>query len=112
MVQKMFSDDQLIDAMRKFDTAVKEKGLTSAEVALRWVMHHSALTEDALKSHDVPKQYTAADGISDKEARVNKGIFNALSLIINKVKGEGTSSLTEPLLQSDTKIGNGDEMLV
>ena len=46
MVQKMFSDDQLIDAMRKFDTAVKEKGLTSAEVALRWVMHHSALTED------------------------------------------------------------------
>lgn len=46
IIQKMFSGDQLMDAMREFDTAVKQKGLTSPEVAIRWLMHHSALTED------------------------------------------------------------------
>lgn len=32
--------------MKKCDTAVKAEGLSSAEVAIRWVAHHSALTED------------------------------------------------------------------
>ena len=41
----MFSGDQLMNAMREFDTTVKQKGLTSPEVAIRWLMHHSALTE-------------------------------------------------------------------
>lgn len=29
--------------MKRFDSAVKAEGLTSVEVALRWVAHHSAL---------------------------------------------------------------------
>ena len=45
-MNKMFSGDQLVDAMKKFDVAVKEKGLSSPEVAIRWLMHHSALTKD------------------------------------------------------------------
>lgn len=43
IMQKMFSGDQLIEAMNKFDAAVQEKGLTSQEVALRWLMNHSPL---------------------------------------------------------------------
>ena len=46
VMQKMFSGDQLMAAMKEFDAAVKERGLTSVEVALRWLMHHAALTED------------------------------------------------------------------
>ncbi|KAJ4293576.1 hypothetical protein N0V90_008859 [Kalmusia sp. IMI 367209] len=46
VMQKMFSGDELMAAMKRFDAAVKEKGLTSVEVALRWLMHHAALTED------------------------------------------------------------------
>ncbi|KAF2448661.1 aflatoxin B1 aldehyde reductase-like protein [Karstenula rhodostoma CBS 690.94] len=46
IMQKMFSGDQLIVAMKKFEAAVQEKGLTSREVAIRWLMHHSVLNDE------------------------------------------------------------------
>ncbi|KAF9737400.1 hypothetical protein PMIN03_000913 [Paraphaeosphaeria minitans] len=46
VMQKMFSGDQLMMAVKKFDAAVQEKGLTSPEVAIRWLMHHSVLDDE------------------------------------------------------------------
>lgn len=68
--------------------------------------NQSALTANALKSHNVPEQYKAADGISDEEPRLIKEIVNALSPIINKLQGIEPSGLTEPLLQTDVKMGD------
>jgi aflatoxin B1 aldehyde reductase len=46
VMQKMFSGDELTVAMKKFDAAVQQKGLTSPEVAIRWLMHHSVLNDE------------------------------------------------------------------
>ncbi|KAK8085678.1 Aldo/keto reductase [Apiospora hydei] len=46
MVRKLFGDEDLTSAMKKFDAAVKAQGLTPAEVALRWLTHHSSLEDD------------------------------------------------------------------
>ncbi|KAJ4346715.1 uncharacterized protein N0V89_010647 [Didymosphaeria variabile] len=46
VMQKMFSGDQLMVAMKKFDAAVQAEGLTSPEVAIRWLIHHSVLGDD------------------------------------------------------------------
>lgn len=45
-VRRAFEADDLTNAMRKFDSDVKERGLTPLEVAIRWVVHHSALGDD------------------------------------------------------------------
>ncbi|KAF2646793.1 putative oxidoreductase [Massarina eburnea CBS 473.64] len=45
ILKTRFDNAVLASAMMKFDTAVKEKGLLPAEVSLRWLVHHSALTD-------------------------------------------------------------------
>lgn len=45
-MQRIFSDNQLHEAMKKFDTEVRALGLSSIEVAIRWAAHHSALGEE------------------------------------------------------------------
>ncbi|ROV88403.1 hypothetical protein VPNG_10297 [Cytospora leucostoma] len=48
-VQKVFGAEELHQAMKTFDTAVKKHSLSSLEVAIRWAAHHSALgSEDAI----------------------------------------------------------------
>ncbi len=42
-LQRLFAADDLHNAMRKFDTGAKAQGLTSVEIAIRWIAHHSAL---------------------------------------------------------------------
>ena len=44
--QKLFSAEDLHSAMRNFDTQVKSYDLTSIEVAIRWIAHHSALSDE------------------------------------------------------------------
>lgn len=46
MIQGAFWAEDLRSAMKRFDIAVKAKGLSSAEVAIRWAAHHSALCKD------------------------------------------------------------------
>lgn len=41
--QKLYGAEDLNFAMRKFDIGVKAYDVTSLEVAIRWIMHHSAL---------------------------------------------------------------------
>ncbi|KAK3321512.1 putative oxidoreductase [Cercophora scortea] len=43
LFRQAFSGDQLRNALREFDAGVKGEGLTSIEVAVRWIVHHSAL---------------------------------------------------------------------
>ncbi|POS70323.1 hypothetical protein DHEL01_v211285 [Diaporthe helianthi] len=45
-MQRVFSGDELHQAMRKFDTGVRALGLSSIEVAIRWAAHNSALRDD------------------------------------------------------------------
>jgi len=45
-MQKLFGAKDLHAAMRSFDAGVKAQGLTSIEVAIRWMAHHSALGND------------------------------------------------------------------
>ncbi|EED14542.1 oxidoreductase, putative [Talaromyces stipitatus ATCC 10500] len=44
--QKLFGAAELLDAMNAFDTRVKACGLSSLEVAIRWIAHHSALSNE------------------------------------------------------------------
>ncbi|KAK3370561.1 putative oxidoreductase [Podospora didyma] len=44
-MQRVFSDEELRRAVKEFDTEVKKHGLSSLEVAVRWVAHHSALRD-------------------------------------------------------------------
>lgn len=46
LIQSAFGADDLRSAMKQFDMDVRAEGLTSAEVAVRWAAHHSALSED------------------------------------------------------------------
>lgn len=44
--QKLFGAEDLHSAMRRFDTEAKSHNLTSIEVAIRWIAHHSALRDE------------------------------------------------------------------
>jgi aflatoxin B1 aldehyde reductase len=44
--QKLFGAAELLDAMKAFDTKVKACGLSSLEVAIRWIYHHSVLSSE------------------------------------------------------------------
>ena len=41
--QKLYGAEDLKQAMKKFDIGVKAYDVTSLEVAIRWIMHHSTL---------------------------------------------------------------------
>ena len=45
-MKSLYGADELHVGMKKFVVAVKEHGLSPAEVAIRWLAHHSALRED------------------------------------------------------------------
>ncbi|KAI8966465.1 putative oxidoreductase [Daldinia sp. FL1419] len=45
-MQRVFGAEDLQNAVREFDAGVRAKGVTPLEVAIRWVVHHSALGED------------------------------------------------------------------
>lgn len=45
-MRRMFGGEDLLAAMKKFGAEVKAQGLTPVEVAIRWVVHHSALGDD------------------------------------------------------------------
>ena len=48
-MQKLYGEEELHSAMRKFDTQVKSYKLTPLEVAIRWVAYHSVLgSEDGI----------------------------------------------------------------
>ena len=44
--EKVFGAEDLHSAMRKFDAEAKSHGMTSIEVAIRWIAHHSALRDE------------------------------------------------------------------
>ncbi|RWA12872.1 hypothetical protein EKO27_g2257 [Xylaria grammica] len=45
-IQKMYGSQDVLDAVKKFDTETRALGLTPLEVAVRWIFHHSKLTDD------------------------------------------------------------------
>jgi aflatoxin B1 aldehyde reductase len=45
-MKKVFGAEELQVGVKKLDAAVREYGLTPAEVAIRWLAYHSALTEN------------------------------------------------------------------
>lgn len=66
------------------------------------VLPNSTLPEDTPKSHNVPKQHQAAYGNIDKEERGMEGVRN----VLNRFHGKKTSRVTDPLFQTDAKIGD------
>ncbi|TRX94063.1 hypothetical protein FHL15_005141 [Xylaria flabelliformis] len=45
-IQQMYGTEDVLGAVKKFDTETKAVGLTPLEVAIRWIFHHSKLTDD------------------------------------------------------------------
>ncbi|KAK7926603.1 hypothetical protein PG985_003601 [Apiospora marii] len=45
LVRQMFGSEDLVGAMKTFDAGVKAHGLSSTEVAYRWIAYHSSLGE-------------------------------------------------------------------
>lgn len=46
MVQNIYGAQELQEALKHFEKEVSAHGLTLAEVALRWVNHHSTLRDE------------------------------------------------------------------
>ncbi|KAJ2988989.1 hypothetical protein NUW58_g3693 [Xylaria curta] len=44
--QKMYGSPDVLEATRHFDRETRARGLSPLEVAIRWVFHHSRLTDD------------------------------------------------------------------
>jgi aflatoxin B1 aldehyde reductase len=44
--QKMYGSPDVMEATKRFDAETKALGLSPLEVALRWIFHHSQLTDD------------------------------------------------------------------
>ena len=44
--QKLYGAEDLHSAMKKFDAQAKSRNLSSTEVAMRWIAHHSALKDE------------------------------------------------------------------
>lgn len=64
--------------------AAKERSRTNIDPQLLSTHNNSVPADDMLKSHNVSKQYPAADCNSDEEARSIEEILNALGPITNK----------------------------
>ncbi|TGJ83871.1 hypothetical protein E0Z10_g4874 [Xylaria hypoxylon] len=45
-IQKMYGSEDVLDAVKRFDTGTRALGLTPLEVSVRWIFHHSKLTDD------------------------------------------------------------------
>ncbi|KAH8166091.1 hypothetical protein CIB48_g2182 [Xylaria polymorpha] len=45
-IQQMYGSDDVLSAIKTFDTETRALGLTPLEVSIRWVCHHSKLTDD------------------------------------------------------------------
>jgi aflatoxin B1 aldehyde reductase len=46
VMQKMYGGEDLVEAMKKFDSEIRAQGMEPRDVAIRWLAHHSALQED------------------------------------------------------------------
>lgn len=46
VIQGIYMNDSYLDALELIRDAAKKHGLTEAECALRWIVHHSALSEE------------------------------------------------------------------
>lgn len=44
MYGKMYNNEAFMSLLEKWETIAKDEGITKAELAYRWVNHHSALT--------------------------------------------------------------------
>jgi len=44
--QRMYGAEEVMQAVKTFDKETRGLGLTPLEVALRWIFHHSKLTDD------------------------------------------------------------------
>ena len=44
--QKLFGAEDLHSAMRRFDAEAKSHKISSLEIAIRWIAHHSALRDN------------------------------------------------------------------
>lgn len=44
--QKMYGSAEVMESMRKFDVEARAEGFPPLEVAIRWIFHHSRLTDD------------------------------------------------------------------
>ncbi|RYC64266.1 hypothetical protein CHU98_g1957 [Xylaria longipes] len=45
-IQQMYGSEDVLSAVKKFDTETRALGLTPLEVSIRWVFHHSKLTDE------------------------------------------------------------------
>ncbi|KAI1427320.1 putative oxidoreductase [Xylaria sp. FL1777] len=45
-LQRLYGSQDVLDAVKKFDSETRALGLTPLEVAVRWIFHHSKLTDD------------------------------------------------------------------
>ncbi|KAI3320644.1 putative oxidoreductase [Xylariaceae sp. AK1471] len=45
-IQRMYGTEDVLNAVRKFDTETRANGLTPLEVSVRWIFHHSKLRDD------------------------------------------------------------------
>ncbi|KAJ8110208.1 hypothetical protein ONZ43_g5932 [Nemania bipapillata] len=45
-MQKMYGQEEVMRAVKKFDTETRALGLTPLEVSIRWIFYHSKLTDD------------------------------------------------------------------
>jgi hypothetical protein len=45
-MQQMYGQEELLAAVKKFDTETRALGLTPLEVSIQWIFHHSKLRDD------------------------------------------------------------------
>jgi aflatoxin B1 aldehyde reductase len=67
--QKLFGADDLLNAMTTFDAEAKAKNLTTIEIAIRWIIYHSALRDE----DGVILGASKAAQISEVVTMINKG---------------------------------------
>ncbi|OTA61423.1 putative oxidoreductase [Hypoxylon sp. EC38] len=85
-MRRVFGAQDLQDVVRKFDRETRAKGFTPLEVAIRWVVHHSALEEEdgvvlgASKTKQVIEtvEFIKKGPLSDDLLQLAEGLWDAV----------------------------------
>ncbi|CZR53501.1 related to aflatoxin B1 aldehyde reductase [Phialocephala subalpina] len=86
---KTFDKPVLHDAMKIFMDKCKEKGLSSTEVSLRWIMHHSELGEgDGIILGATKVTQLKGNVEFCRKGRLDEGLVEACEELWGRVRGE------------------------
>ncbi|KAI0973759.1 putative oxidoreductase [Xylaria arbuscula] len=92
--QKMYGSTDVLEATKRFDVETRAQGLSPLEVAVRWIFHHSKLTDDDAVLLGASKVEQLAESV----AFIRKGPLPDAAVLLANDLWEGVKSTRSEII--------------